>query len=74
MIAAWIVPSAVLVALPKCPLCLAAYVALFSGIRLSWEGASAVRASLLLASAVALVVLSWQQVLRWAVSRKTRGS
>src|SRR5262245_23031747 len=54
-VAEWIVPSAILALVPKCPMCFAAYIALWTGIGLSLSAAIYLRASLLVVS-IALIL------------------
>ena len=54
---AWALPSAILVLVPKCPLCLAAYVALWTGIGLSFTAATYLRWALLSLCIAALLFL-----------------
>jgi len=46
-IAGWMVPSGILALLPKCPACLAAYVAVGSGMGISVAAAAYVRTGLI---------------------------
>jgi hypothetical protein len=64
--AAWLVPSATLVLLPKCPACVVAYVALFSGVGISVASASNLRTSLLLLCVAVLLYLGLKLLLRLA--------
>lgn len=64
----WIVPSVILAVLPKCPMCLAAYVAIATGIGISIPVATWIRTGLLL---TCLGALGWFTVsaLRHRIAR-----
>lgn len=62
--AGWIVPSATLVFMPKCPACVAAYVALGTGVGLSMSTASYVRIAAMTLSIAWITYLAAKQLRR----------
>jgi hypothetical protein len=71
--AGWIIPSATLVLIPKCPVCVAMYVALFSGVSISVAIASNLRTALLILCIAALIWLALKRLCRLAFP-KNQGS
>ena len=63
-IAQWIVPSAVLALMPKCPACVAAYIALATGIGISLPAATLIRTTLGVLCVASLLFLLARSMLR----------
>jgi hypothetical protein len=63
-LAGWIIPSAILALIPKCPICLAAYVALWTGLGLSVAEAANLRMLLISVCVISLVFLAARQTRR----------
>ncbi|HEV2478374.1 MAG TPA: hypothetical protein VGS79_01870 [Puia sp.] len=59
----WLLPGILLVLMPKCPVCLAAYIALITGISIPITAATWLRGSLI---AICIGVLVWLAV-RWSL-------
>jgi hypothetical protein len=52
----WLLPGGLLVLMPKCPMCLAGYVAIFTGAGLSVAVAQGLRAAVIVAFVVSLLM------------------
>ncbi|WAC21745.1 hypothetical protein OVA24_10145 [Luteolibacter sp. SL250] len=66
--ASWLLPAALLAAIPKCPVCLAAYIALFTGIICPAGTASLLRHAVV-AVCVALLFISLVRLVRCFCNR-----
>ena len=67
----WLAPAAILALLPKCPLCLAAYLALFTGVGMSFTTASYLRTGLIVAC-IGMLLFLLVRVIRRNHARPSR--
>ena len=70
-VVSWVFPTTALALIPKCPACVAAYVALATGIGISVPAATHLRTSMVFVCAASLVVLAVRRIKRIGNSTAT---
>jgi hypothetical protein len=73
-VAGWIVPGATLALLPKCPMCVAGYIAVATGLGISFSTAAYIRTSLLIGSTALLGFVVARLALRLSRTNHCRAS
>ena len=68
----WVVPGAALALLPKCPACVAAYLALLTGVGVSMSAAAYLRTTLLVACVSSLIYLAARRARKWLLALARR--
>jgi len=67
----WLVPSVILAALPKCPICIAAYLSLFTGVGIHISTANSLRVFLIGICALSLIHFAFRIGRIWYVRNRT---
>jgi len=67
--ASWLLPGAALALIPKCPMCLAAYIAMFSGVALPFSTAATLRWTLIAICVGSLAYLALRKLRRFNRAR-----
>lgn len=67
---AWLVPGTLLALMPKCPVCLAGYLALLTGMGVPLSAAGYLRTGLILTCVLSLTYLAIRRLPRWFSRRK----
>jgi len=70
-VASWVLPGALLALMPKCPICLAAYVALFTGFTMSGSSAHILMRTLTVLCLSTLALCAVRRVLSCAQNKQT---
>jgi hypothetical protein len=66
----WLLPATALAVMPKCPMCIATYVALFTGLGISLPVAAAIRMTLVILCVASLAFMARRFITRGEFTRQ----